>query len=191
MYLARPSSRAGPKAPVLAVGQFSSQAGGRLEGWRGFVTPSTPGVTRGGERPNPVRACWLCNKENHIAAACPEVPKELQDKLARQGIQFAKAVLWADRQAKGASPGRRNPKTVHNLRVAILQSIQENLYRESPEDSVSHPEEETTTTSTSGSENDVGEVRPSAPSRLLKAPVILYRSQLHSSAGAVVGYEPR
>jgi len=119
------------------------------------------------------------------------VPKQLQDKLARQGIQFAKAVLWADRQAKGASPGRRNPKTVHNLRVAILQSIQENLYRESPEDSDSHPEEETTTTGTSGSGNDVGEVRPSAPSRLLKAPVILYRSQLHSSAGAVVCYEPR
>ena len=160
MYLARPSSRTGPKAPVLAVGESSSQAGGRLEGWRGFVTPSTPRVTRGGERPNRVRACWLCNKEDHIAAACPEVPKELQDKLARQGIQFAKAVRWADRQAKGASPGRRDPKTVHNLRVAILQSIQENLYKESPEDWDSHPEEETTTTGTSGSGNEVGEVRP-------------------------------
>ena len=57
------------------------------------------------------------------------MPKELQDKLARQGIQFAKAVRWADRQAKGASRGRRDPKTVHNLRVAILQSIQENLYK--------------------------------------------------------------
>ena len=74
MYLARPTSRAGPKAPVLAVGESSSQAGGRLEGWRGFVTPSTPRVTRGGERPNRVRACWLWNKEEHIAAACPEVP---------------------------------------------------------------------------------------------------------------------
>ncbi|OSX77706.1 hypothetical protein BU14_0136s0004 [Porphyra umbilicalis] len=141
MYLERPSSRTGPKAPVLAVGESSSQAGGRLEGWRGFVTPSRPRVTRGGERPNRVRACWLCNKEDHIAAACPEVPKELRDKLARQGIQFAKAVRWADRQAKGASPGRRDPKTVHNLRVAILQSIQENLYKESPEDWDSHPEE--------------------------------------------------
>jgi len=160
MYLARPSSRAGPKTPVLAVGESSSQAGGRLEGWRGFGTPSTPRVTRGGERPSRVRACWLCNKEDHIAAACPEVPKELQDKLARQGIQFAKAVRWADRQAKDASPGRRDPKTVHNLRVAILQSIQENLYRESPEDWDSHPEEETTTTGTSGPGNEVGEVRP-------------------------------
>ena len=55
------------------------------------------------------------------------MPKELQDKLARQGIQFAKAVRWADRKAKGASPGRRDPKTVHKLRVSILQSIQENL----------------------------------------------------------------
>ena len=46
MYLARPPSRAGPKTPVLVVGESSSQAGGRLEGWRGFVTPSTPRVTR-------------------------------------------------------------------------------------------------------------------------------------------------
>jgi len=160
MYLARPSSRAGPKAPVLAVDESSSQAGGRLEGWRGFVTPSTPRVTRGGGRPNRVRAFWLCTKEDHIAAACPEVPKELQDNLARQGIQFSKAVRWADRQAKGASPGRRHPKTVHILRVAILQSIQENLYKENPEDRDSHPEEETTTTGTSGSGNEVGEVRP-------------------------------
>jgi len=160
MYLARPSSRAGPKAPVLAVSESSSQAGGRLEGWRGFVTPSTPRVTRGGERPNRVRACWLCNKEDHIAAACPEVPNELQDKLSRQGILFAKAVRWADRQAKGASPGRRDPKSVHNLPVAILKSIQENLYKESTEDWDSHPEEETTTTGTSGSGNEAGEVRP-------------------------------
>jgi len=141
MYLARPSIRAGPRTPVLAENESSSQVGGRLEGWRGSVTPSAPRVTRGGERPNRVRACWLCNQEDHIAAACPEVPKELQDQLARQGIQFAKAVRWADRQAKGASPGRRDPKTVHNLRVAILQSIQENLYMESPEYWDSHPEE--------------------------------------------------
>jgi len=160
MYVARPSSPEGPKAPVLAVGESSSQGGGRLKGWRGFVTPSTPRVTRGGERPNRVRACWLCNKEDHLAAACPEVPKEVQDKLALQGIQFAKAVLCADRQAKGASPGRQDPKMVHNLRVAILQSIQENLYKESPEDWDCHPEEETTTTGTSGSGNEVGEVRP-------------------------------
>jgi len=102
----------------------------------------------------------LCNKEDPIAAACPEVPKELQDKLTRHGIQFAKAVRWADRHAKGASPGRRDTKTVHNLWVAILQSIQENLYKESAEDWDSHPEEETTTTGTSGSGNEVGGVRP-------------------------------
>jgi len=160
MYLARPSSRGKPKAPVLAVGESLSQAGGRLEGWRGFVTPSTPRVTRRGERPNRVRACWLCNKEDHIAAAFLEVRKEHQDTLALQGIQFAKAVRWDDRQAKGASSGRRDPKTVHNLRVAILQSIQENLYKESPEDWDFHPEEETTTTGSSGSGNEVGEVRP-------------------------------
>jgi len=116
MYLARPSSRTGTKTPVLAVGESSSQAGCRLEGWRGFVTPSTPRVTRGGERPNRVRACRLCNKDDSIAAACPEVPKELQDKLARQGIQLAKAVRWADRQAKRASPGRWDAKT-RGLRV--------------------------------------------------------------------------
>jgi len=97
----------------------------------------------------------LCNKEDHNAAACPEVPKELQEKLARQRIQFAKAVRWPDRQAKGASPGRRDPKKVHNLRVAILQSIQENLYKEIPEDWDSHPEEESTTTGTSGLGNEV------------------------------------
>jgi len=105
MYLARPCSRAGPKTPVLAAGESSSQAGGRLGGWRGFATPSTPRVTRRGELPNRVRACWLRMKEDHIAAACSEVPKELQDKPPLQGIQFAKAVRWADRQAKGASPG--------------------------------------------------------------------------------------
>jgi len=48
---------------------------------------------------------------------------------------------------------------VHNLRVAILQSIQENLYKESPEEWDSYPEEETTTTGTLGSGNEVGEVR--------------------------------
>jgi len=46
MYLARPSSRTGPTTPVLAVGESSSQAGGRLEGWRRFVTPSTPRCPR-------------------------------------------------------------------------------------------------------------------------------------------------
>jgi len=110
MYVARPSRQARPKTPVLAVGESSSQAGGCLESWRGFVTPSTPRVTRGGERPNRVRACWLCNKEEHFAAACPEVSKVIQDKLARQGIQLANAVRWADGQAKGASPGRRDPR---------------------------------------------------------------------------------
>jgi len=160
MYLARPFSRAGPKTTVLDVGESSSQAGGRLEGCREFVTPSTPRVIRGWERPIRERACWLCNKEGHIAAACPEVPKELQDKLARRGIQFWKAVSWADRQAKGASPERRDPKTVHNLRVAILKSIQENLYKESHEAWDSHPEKETTTTGTSGSGNEVEEVCP-------------------------------
>jgi len=54
--------------------------------------------------------------------------------LARQGIQLAKAVRRADWQAKRASSGRCDPKKVQNLRIAILQSIQENLYRESPED---------------------------------------------------------
>jgi len=92
MYLARPSSRAGPKTPVLSVGESYSQDGGLLECWRGFATPSTPRVTRGGERPSRVRACWLCNMEDHIAAACPEVPKELPDKLGSQGIQLAQAV---------------------------------------------------------------------------------------------------
>jgi len=156
MHLARPSMRTGLKTPVLAVGESSSQAGGRLEGWRGFVTPSTPRVTWGWERTNRVRACWLRSKEDHIAATCPVVPKELQDKLARQGIQFAKAVRWADQQAKGASPGRREPKTVHDLLVAILQRIQEKLYNRSPEDWDSHPKKETTTTGISGSGNEVG-----------------------------------
>jgi len=160
MNLTRPSSRAGPNTPFLAVGESSSQAGGRLEGWRGFFLPSTPLVTRGGEHTNRVRACWLCNKEEHIAAACPAVPKELQEKLARQGIQFAKADSWVDWQAKGVFPGWRGPKTVHNLRVAVMHSIEENLYKERIEDCDFHPEEETKTTGTSGSGNEVGEGRP-------------------------------
>jgi len=102
----------------------------------------------------------LCNKEDHIAEACPEVPKGLQDRLIRQDIQFAKAIRWADRQDKGASPGRRDLKTVHYLWVAILQSIQENLYKEGPEEWDSHPEEETTTTGTSRSEYEMEDVRP-------------------------------
>jgi len=53
MYLARPPSRARPKTPVQALGESSSQAGGRLEGWSGFDTPSSPRVTRGGGSPEP------------------------------------------------------------------------------------------------------------------------------------------
>jgi len=102
----------------------------------------------------------LCNKEDHIAAACPAVPKELQEKLARQGIQFAKAESWVDRQAKGVFPGWRDPKTVRNLRVAIMQSIEENLYKKRIEDCDFDPDEETTTTGTSGSGNEVGEGLP-------------------------------
>ena len=86
------------------------------------------------ERPNRVRACWLCSEKDHLAAACPEMLEELQDKLGSKGIQFTKAVRWEDRQAKGASPGRRYPKTVHSLPFAILHSIQENLYEVSPAD---------------------------------------------------------
>jgi len=39
MYLSRSKSRTPNNAPVLAVGETSSQAGGRLKGWGGFVTP--------------------------------------------------------------------------------------------------------------------------------------------------------
>jgi len=74
-----------------------------------------------------IRACWLRTKEDHILAACPEIPKELHDEQARRGKQFSTNVRRADQHAKVASPGRRDPKTVHNLRFAILQSIQENL----------------------------------------------------------------
>ena len=63
--------------------------------------------------------------------------------------QIAKAVRWADRQAKGASRGRRDPNTVHNLLVTILRSIQENLYKENLQDWDSHPDEKTTTTDSS------------------------------------------
>jgi len=114
------------------VGESYFQSGGRLEGCGGFFTPSTTRVTRGGDRSNRVRACWWCNKEDRIAAACPEVPKELQEKLARRGSQSSKGVRWADLQARDASRGRRDPKTVDNLRVSMLQSIQDNLYQESP-----------------------------------------------------------
>ena len=116
------------------MGESSFGAGGRLEGWRGFATPSTPRVTRGGDRPSRVLPFWLCNKEDHTAAACTVVHKELQDKLSRQGIQFAKAVRWKDGQAEGAPSGRRDPAPAQNHRVAILQSIQQRLYKDSPEE---------------------------------------------------------
>jgi len=158
MFLARKTSRTGRKTQVPAVDELSSLAGGLLEGWRGFVASSTPRLTRGGDLPNRVRAFWLCNKEHQIAEACPEVLKELQYKLSRQGIQVARAVRWADRKAKGASPGRRDPKTVHKLRVEFLQRIQENPYKENPKSWDSHPEKDTTTTGTSGSGKEVGGV---------------------------------
>jgi len=47
---------------------------------------------------------------------------------------------------------------VHNLQVSILQSIKENLYKESPEVWDYHPEDETTTMGISGSGNEVGDV---------------------------------
>jgi len=50
------------------------------------------------------------NKENHIAVSCPEVPLGLQEKLARRGIQLAKAVRWDDRQTKVSSPGGGTPR---------------------------------------------------------------------------------
>ena len=82
-------------------------------------------------------------------------------------------------------------ETVKNLRVKILRSILQNMYKEFPEDWDSHPEEETTTTDTTGLGTEDGEVRPWALSRLFQAPVNLCRPQLHSWAGAVVGYTKR
>jgi len=147
MYAVRPTGNPtvpGPrgvlKAPVLAVGESSSQSGGRVEGWRGFVHPNTPTVVKAGDRPPRIRTCWLCHKEDHIAVRCPEVPKDLQEKLAKQGIQFAKAVRWVDRQGRTGSSPLRSARTVHNLRVGILQSIQEQLYKDYPADFDSGPE---------------------------------------------------
>jgi len=42
--------------------------------------------------------------------SCPEVPLGLQEKLARRGIQLAKAVRWDDRQTKVSSPGGGTPR---------------------------------------------------------------------------------
>jgi len=99
----------------------------------------------------------LCNTEDQIAATGPESAKELQDQLVKQGIQLFKAMRSANRQAKGASAGRQDPIVVRNLRGAILQSIRENLCRESPVDWESHPNEEMTATATSGSGNELRE----------------------------------
>ena len=62
-------------------------------------------VNPGGERPNRVRACLSCNKQDHIAAACPQMPRKLQDKRSRKGIHFAEAVSVSDRQAQGSFRG--------------------------------------------------------------------------------------
>lgn len=44
------------------------------------------------------RSCWLCQKEDHLSYQCSAIPKNLQEKLKRQGLVCAKAVKRADRQ---------------------------------------------------------------------------------------------
>jgi len=159
MLPSQAAARASSRSPVLAVGETTSQVGGRLEGYRGFVSPTTPVLARGMGSRTRIWVCWLCGQENHIASSSPEVPKDLQEKMAKQGLVFAKAMGWADRQTRCWSGPRRDAKAMHNLRVDFLQNVQESLYQDFPEDPDSPPEKEVSPAGTSDAGNETGEDR--------------------------------
>ncbi|GAB0491044.1 hypothetical protein MMPV_002288 [Pyropia vietnamensis] len=113
-------------APLLAVGEPSTpEIPKDTTPWIGFVDRNPRVLTRPPVRSTSQnRACWLCQASDHIATRCDLVPKELQDRLQAQGLIFAKAVRWTDRHGRGL---RREPRTVHNIRVAMLQAVTEAL----------------------------------------------------------------
>lgn len=125
---------AGTKDPekvtaVLAVGEVTPEEH-KPTGptWGGFVSKERGSlVTPKGVGNRRFRACWLCQQADHLSYQCPLVPKDLQEKLRQQGLVFAKAVGWADRQSTG-----RGNQVVHATRVAILQSITEALSKDAP-----------------------------------------------------------
>ena len=115
--------------PVLAVGEASPMES--RDKWGGFVSKEQPSLVAPKQiRNQRFRSCWLCQKEDHMSYQCPTIPKDLQEKLKRQGLVFAKAVNWADRRA----PSKMDKAQVHAIRVATLQSITEALAREAPTD---------------------------------------------------------
>lgn len=114
---------------VLAVGEATpEEAKPSGPTWGGFVSKERGSlVSPKGVGNRRFRACWLCQQADHLSYQCPMVPKDLQEKLRRQGLVFAKAVGWADRQSAG-----RGNQVVHATRVATLQSITEALSKDAP-----------------------------------------------------------
>eukprot|EP00170_Pyropia_yezoensis_P000216 contig_1425_g217 len=115
--------------PVLAVGKTSPVASG--DKWGGFVSKEKPSLVAPKQVKNQrFRSCWLCQKGDHVSYQCPTIPKDIQEKLNRQGLVFAKAVNCADRQA----PTKTDKAQVHAVRVATLQSITEALTKKARTD---------------------------------------------------------
>eukprot|EP00170_Pyropia_yezoensis_P002179 contig_9173_g2183 len=115
--------------PVLAVCETSPVASG--DKWGGFVSKEQPSLVAPKQVKNKrFRSCWLCQKQDHMSYQCPTIAKDLQEKLKRQGLVFAKAVSWADRRA----PSNTDKAQVHAIRVATLQSITEALTKNASTD---------------------------------------------------------
>lgn len=75
-------------------------------------------------------SCRLGQKEDHLSYQCATIPKDLQERLQRQGVVFAKAVSWVDWR----TPAKTDRAQVHAIRVATLHSIAEAVTKEAPAD---------------------------------------------------------
>lgn len=123
---------------VLAVGEATpedSKPSGPV--WVGFLSKERGSlVSPKGVSNRWFRACWLCQPADHLSYQCPIVSKDHQKRLRRQGLVFAKAVGWAERQSTG-----RGNQVVHTARVATLQSITEALSKNAPAEFDLEPDE--------------------------------------------------
>lgn len=74
------------------------------------------------------RSCCMCQGEDHLSYQRPTIPKDLEQRLKRQGLVLAEAVNWADRRTST----KTDTAQVHEVRVAALQSITEALSKVAP-----------------------------------------------------------
>ena len=121
--MAERASRAGLKTPVFAAGEFESQAGGRLEGWRRPVTPSNSHVTWGRERPNQVRECWLCNNEVGVRGwgpgfCCRSIGHRAQTRCSQQNTSAAGLARTRPARADSHADCGRLGAATHGPRLA-------------------------------------------------------------------------